>query len=288
MTMAKALTRKIIAVDLVLQGATFGEGGNTKTYEGLACDVTIQKCGLPANNSCVIDISNIKQVDIERITTLSPVKLDMKRNIVEVRAWAEGESPSRVFVGEIFLAFGTYPGPDLGVHIEVLTGLYPSLIVSKPFTFEGAVSWQKIVQEAVSEMEGYTFSNKGVPDMSLRDPVINGSPMEKIKEIGRQLNFQVICDDMQIITLPWDKGMGNAITVNASTGMVKHPELNPNGIRLNHDYRPYFRQGGLIQVESIVPGASGVWKILKLTHMLQSFGAGDAWDTAIEGIRVNA
>lgn len=286
--MAKALTRKIIAVDIVLQGATFGEGGNTKTIEGLACDVTIQKCGLPAKNSCVIEINNLKQVDIERITTLSPVKLNMERNIVKVRAWPEDQGPSEVYAGEIFLAYGTYRSPDLGVHIEAQTGTYPSLIVSKPFTFEGAISWEKIIRSSVDEMEGYTFCNKGVPDECLRDPVINGSPMEKIMDVARQLNFQVICDDMQIITMPWDKGMGSAIKVNATTGMIGYPELNPNGIRLKHEYRPYFRQGGLIQVESIVPGASGNWKILKLTHRLQSFGAGDAWDTAIEGIRINA
>lgn len=287
--MAKALTRKIIAVDIVLQGATFGGGGNTKTIEGLACDVTIQKCGLPATNSCIIEINNLKQDDISRITTLSHAKLDLNRNIVRVRAWPEDGSPAQVFAGEVFLAYGTYRSPDLGVHIEAQSGIYPRLIVSEPDTRKGAVSWISIVKKAVGEMEGYTFTNEGVPDRKIRDPVINGSPLAKVEEIGRQLDFQVLCDDMKVITLPWDKPIGKtAIKVSATTGMINYPELNPNGIVVHHEYRPQFRQGGSIDVKSMMSQASGIWKILKLTHRLQSFGAGDAWDTTIEGVRVRA
>ena len=80
---------------------------------------------------------------------------------------------------------------------------------------------------------------------------------------------------------------GDAIAISAA-GMIGYPELNPNGIRIKHEWRPYFRQGGMIDVESIVPNASGIWKIIKMTHQLQSFGAGEAWDTTMEGMRINA
>lgn len=286
----KALTRKNISVELVLMGASFGgeEGGNTKTVEGLACDVTIQKCGLPARNTATIKIFNMKQEDIEKITTLSPVKLEYRtRNIVTVKAWPEDKGPSVVFKGEIFLAYGIYESPDLGVHIEAQTGLIPAVTPSQPFTKPGEVKWKEIVESAVSEMDGYTFENVDVPEKILTDPVINGSPLPKIQEVARELDFQVICDDMKVTTMTWEKPLGNAVKVNATTGMVGYPSLNPNGIKLTHDWRPEFRQGGAIDVESIVPQASGIWKIVKLHHHLQSYGAGSAWDTIIDGIRIN-
>lgn len=285
----KPLTTKIIEVDLTLTqvGATFGENqGNTKHIQGLACDVTIEKVGLPSKNTATIDIFNLKQSDIEKITTTSPRKLDVKRNIVTVRAYEEGGFPGEVFQGEIFLAYGTYDSADLGVHIEAITGVYPSLKVSRPFTHEGEIDAIKVIEKYVNEMEGYTFEkHPSITPKFIRDPVVNGSPIDKIEELSRMVNVQVIIDDMIVKVLPWNEALqGKAVKVSAKTGMIGYPAFNSNGINVFHEYRPHFIQGGMIEVESIVPKASGQWKIVKMTHQLQSFGAGPNWKTYMECI----
>lgn len=286
---AEPLKEKIIEVDLTLTkvGATFGpDQGNTKHIQGLACDVTVNKVGLPSKNTATIDIFNLKQSDIEKITTTSPRKLDVRRNVVTVRAYETGEFPGEVFTGEIFLAYGTYDSADLGIHIEAITGIYPALQVSRPFTFEGEIDGIEIIKKYVGEMEGYTCRvHSSIGKMFIRDPVLNGSPIDKIEEIGRILNIQIIIDDMIVHVLPWNEALKNkAVQVSSDTGMVGYPAFNSNGIQLWHKYRPHFIQGGMIDVKTIVPKASGLWKVIKITHLLQSFGAGPNWKTYLEAI----
>lgn len=284
----RPLTEKIIEIDLTLTqvGATFGPGqGNTKHIQGLACDVNVEKVGLPSKNTATVDIFNLKQSDIEKITTTSPRRLDVKRNIITIRAYERGGFPGEVFQGEIFLAYGTYDSPDLGVHIEAITGIYPALEISRPFTHEGEIDGIEIIKKYTNEI-GYTFENPiPLPKMFVRDPVLNGSPIDKIEEIGRILGIQVIIDDMAVKVLPWGEALkGKAIKVNSKTGMIGYPAFNSNGIQVYHEYRPHFIQGCMIDVESIVPKASGLWKVIKMSHQLQSFGAGPNWRTFMEAI----
>lgn len=49
-------------------------------------------------------------------------------------------------------------------------------------------------------------------------------------------------------------------------------------------YAPALVQGGALRVESIVPKASGAWKIISLKHKLQAHYPGATqWHTTVEG-----
>ncbi len=68
--------------------------------------------------------------------------------------------------------------------------------------------------------------------------------------------------------------------LNKDTGLLGYPVLSNEGIQLKALYNPSFRLGGLVEVESIVPKASGTWRIIKLTHDLAAFDAkGGPWES---------
>jgi hypothetical protein len=280
------LTQKIVEVDLILRVNEFVGGGNTKTINGLACSVNASKHGMPTFNACSIDIYNMRQEDIDKIVVDSPYQGDMKRNLVAIRAGEAGGTLSQVFSGEILNAYAIYPSADVGVHIEALTGIFPALIVAKPFTAPGAVSALTIIEQYTREMEYELEIHPEVEDKPLTDPVYNGSPMEKVKQVAKDIGVRQICDDRKIIILPRDKPLGEIVRVSPKAGIIGYPEVSNGKIRFKHIYHPGFRQGGIAEVyESVVPRANGKWNIIKIEHNLQCFGAGDAWETEITGTK---
>ncbi len=281
---ADTFSQKIIEVDLELTVNSFAGGGNAKNIQGLACSAHIVKHGLPSKNTCTIDIYNLKQEDVQRISTTSPHNLDVRKNMITVKAGVAGGQMANVFTGEIVLAHGIYPSADLGVHIEAMTGIFPSLIISEPYTFDGEVSALSIIERYAKEI-GYSYRNNGFEDKPLFDPVVNGSPLEKIQQVAAQIGAQILCDDEQIILSPWNKPFGSSVSVTPHNGLLGYPEFHPSGVRFRCVYDPRFRQGGEAEISgSMVERANGRWKIVRLEHRLQCFGAGDAWETEMEGV----
>lgn len=282
----KRLAKKALAVDLTLGGASFAGSANRKSVRGLAVSAQVSKAGLPAMNRAVVDIYNMKMDDVERISTTSPRSLNIEKNVMEIRAGLEGEAMATVFKGEIHLAYGIFPGPDSGIHIEALSGIHPATEALEPHTQEGQVSGLEIIRQYADAM-GYAFHNNGVRDKLLTDPAINGGPMAKVRQAARHMDVQIISDDGAIIVQPWEAGIGETVEVDPESGLIGYPFFNADGVSLRHEWHPGFRQGGLIRIaRSRVSRAVGLWKIVKLEHYLQCFGAGPLWDTYLEGVKI--
>ena len=69
--MPKSFSIKTIQIAITLGKGNFSEGGNTKTIEGLACDVSVQKPGLPEKNSAAVKIWGLKYEDMAQLTMLA-------------------------------------------------------------------------------------------------------------------------------------------------------------------------------------------------------------------------
>jgi hypothetical protein len=70
--------------------------------------------------------------------------------------------------------------------------------------------------------------------------------------------------------------------------MIGYPTFSSDGIEVDALYNPAFKIGGLIEVKSIVPKASGLWRIVKLEHSLCANDPdGEDWKTGIEAVYVS-
>ena len=175
------------------------------------------------------------------------------------------------------------------MHIEAAAGSYPSLKASPPIAVKGSQSAASLIEQFAKE-SGYTFLNNGVTS-SVKNAVLNGSPVQKMRAVAGMVGCELIIDDNVVKIQPYDKGLdqGNAVLMSKDSGMLGYPTFTSEGISLKCLYNPDLQLGGMVEVKTVVPGAEGTWKITKLSHSLvaNSNSPGD-WFSSIEASPLDA
>lgn len=273
---------KTVQISVTLGSDTYASGDNTKIYEGYAVSANITKPGLPEKNKATVKINGLGLSDMEKITTLAFEPLKTQRNLLTIRAGDKGGSLGLAFQGEITSAYADFnTAPDITMNIEAQTGSFPALIPSPQEASRGEAQAASLLEKYAGEA-GYSFKNEGVSG-SIKNVVLNGSPMEKMRDVADQMGIELIVDDDTVIAVPnGGNRSGNAPLLSAQSGLIGYPTFTQDGISVKAFYDPSFTLGGLVRVESIVPRATGTWKISKLTHSLEAYKTGGAWNTQIE------
>lgn len=257
--------------------------GGAKNLRGLACDARITKPGLPDKNSAVVNIWGMRYEDIARLTVLGPKPLESDKNLITVRAGEEGGELAEAFSGEIIAAYADFnASPDVVMRFEAMSGGHAQQMAAAPLSVRGETPVSRLIEQFAGEM-GYAFRNEGVT-ASVRNAVFNGSPLHKAREAARQINAELFADDGVLVLLP--KGQahrGSAVPISAATGLLGYPTFNQDGLICRCLYNPNLKHGGLVQVRSLVPGASGSWRVTKLSHSLSAWKSGGGpWESHIE------
>jgi hypothetical protein len=281
--MPKSFSLKTIRIAVTLGKGTFGEGGNTKIIEGLACEATIQKPGLPEKNSASVKIWGLKYEDMAQLTMLSFKPLESQHNILTIKAGEKDAALPLIFQGEITRASADFnAAPDPCMEFEADTGSYPQQISSPVATVQGEAKADNLFARYAKEC-GYTYKNEGVTS-SVQNARYPGSPMKKAAKLARDIGCELIVDDGELIVLPAGQARsGNAVLLTKDTGMIGYPTFTQDGISCKCIFNPALAYGGLIKVESIVPRAGGVWRITKLTHSISAYVPGGGnWESQLE------
>lgn len=281
--MPDSFTLKTIRTTITLGKGTFGGGGNSKIIEGLATDVDITKPGLPEKNSASVSIANISLADMEQMTFLAFQPLQSLKNLITIEAGEQGKTLATVFKGEITSAYADYGSvPDVEFKIEALSGGYAAQIGAKPISVKGNAKAADLIKQFAKEI-GYTFKNEGVA-ASVRNAVFNGSPIEKARSVADEVGAELLIDDDSMILMPYDKPRsGGAVLLTPETGLIGYPSFTSDGISFSCFFNPNLKQGGQVKIESIVPRASGYWKITKLSHRLTAYRTGGgSWYSSVD------
>ena len=274
---------KTIRTTITLGKGTFGGGGNSKIIEGLATDVDITKPGLPEKNSASVSIAIISLADMEQMTFLAFQPLQSLKNLITIEAGEQGKTLATVFKGEITSAYADYGSvPDVEFKIEALSGGYAAQIGAKPISVKGNAKAADLIKQFAKEI-GYTFKNEGVA-ASVRNAVFNGSPIEKARSVADEVGAELLIDDDSMILMPYDKPRsGGAVLLTPETGLIGYPSFTSDGISFSCFFNPNLKQGGQVKIESIVPRASGYWKITKLSHRLTAYRTGGgSWYSSVD------
>ena len=281
--MAGSFTLKTIQVAITLGKGMFSEGGNTKTIEGLACDVSVTKPGLPEKNSASVKIWGLKYEDMAQLNMLAFKPLESQHNLISIKAGEQGQNLSLVFAGEITSAFADFnAAPDVCMEFESDSGSYPHQIATPTTTVNGEAQADKLFTQFAAEA-GYTYKNEGVT-ASVQNAWFPGSPIDKMGKLARDIGCELLIDDGAVVVMPAGQARaGNAALLSKDTGLIGYPTFNQDGIVCKCIYNPGLQYGGLIKVESRVPRAAGVWKITKLSHSLSAYNPqGGPWESEVE------
>ena len=286
--MMSSFSLKQIEVRTILAAGSFGGKGTEKIINGLPTNVTVTKTAGDEKPSCEIAIRGMEYDDMLQLTTLAFRPLQSRKNLVSVSAGDAVSGMSTVFQGEITKAYADFTdAPNISFLIFAVSGYYPSLVPAGPISIRGSMPVAEFIQQQATAM-GYDFVNDGVT-ARLRDTIINGTPMQKAKSAARQTGITFIVDDKTIlISPPGKERKGTTVLLSEKSGILGYPSFYDEGLELDALYNPAIKLNGLIEVQSIVPKASGLWRVTKLEHKLAANDPDtDDWTSSIEAVYVS-
>lgn len=265
--------KRDIEIHIILGTGSFNGSANTKIIKGLSCNVTINKLGAPDLNNLEATIYNMLPEDIEALTNLAFRPLQVPLNKIAV--YAEGEL---AFSGDIVPngAIASYTGSDTAFKIKAVTGYKASVTAISPASYQGDTDVADVVKNA-AESAGYSFQNQGASKM-LSNPYFQGSAVEQMTEAADMCALDLIIDDDSVILLPPTENRGGAVPlINAKSGLIGYPTYSQTGIDFKCVYRPELKIAGLVKIESVLPKATGVWKIIAIKDILSCNIPGGSW-----------
>lgn len=261
----------------------FTDGGNTKTIEGLATDVQVTKVGLPEKNTAKIKITNMAMKDMEKLTFLAFRPLQKRKNKILIEAGEKGEPLHQVFKGDITSAYPDFnSAPDIPLEVEAMTAGWSFQKADSPTSVNGETDAVELIRQFANEA-GFSFVNNGV-SATVANGYYEGSAIQKAKQVADEIHKELVADDDTWTLQDWETSSGEAVLLNPECGLIGYPSFTNNGVKCVSLYNPKLRYGGQIKIESIVPKASGYWKITRLEHSLAVYGQMQSWMSEIEGI----
>jgi hypothetical protein len=279
-------TIKTLRVTCVMAEGQFQGGGSAITVEGLPVAAGISKPGGADLNKAQIDISGLKYDTLDKLTTLAFRPLQTLKNKVRLEAGNKGETPHTVFEGEMIAALPVFSDSgEATLKIEAAAGYFPTQMAAKPLSVQGETTIAELM-DAFAKEAGYTLKNEGVTG-SVKNSVYNSSPVLKARTLARQTGIELLIDDGKFIILPAGGAIkGKIPLLDLGSGLFGYPSFTKDGVDAKCQYDPRLELGGAVEIKSIVPRASGLWKIRKLEHKLEAYKSGSgAWLTAFSAVR---
>ena len=277
-----SFTRKTIQVVMAMAEGVFDNGANQITVEGLPTFVQIQKQGGDERPSAEVTISNLKLDIVRQLTTLSFRPLQRFKNQITINAGEIGKQLQTVFIGDFENAYGDFQNaPTMNLVVKAISAQHGALMATPATSVDGTERVEHLMEQWAKEA-GFTLENHGV-NASVKNSVYVGSPIDKAKTLAREVNIDLIIDDGKFVIMPMDKPIeGNTVLIDKQHGLLGYPAFNNDGIEFKAIFDPNFRIGGLVKVESVVPRASGIWKITKIDTRLEAYiPNGGEWASVI-------
>lgn len=260
--------------------------GVAYVFRDFAVKIDVDKKGAPDMPSATVEIKGLKLETMEQLTSLTFLKNARQNNILVIEAGYQEDNLSKIFQGEITKACADFNSvPDVVFVIESKSGSYPAVKAQSPISVTGDQPAAEIIGQLAKEIN-YNFENNGVT-ASVQNCVLNGSPIEKIKTVANMVNADLIIDDNTIVITPKGEARENkgGFTLNKDNGLIGYPNFTEEGIEAVCFFNPNLQIGAVVNLETIVPKATGQWKVTELNHTLEINGSSEAmWRTSFSAV----
>ena len=115
---------------------------------------------------------------------------------------------------------------------------------------------------------------------------VSGTPADCVKfAVGHFANYGL--DDNTIVITPKGEARENkgGFTLNKDNGLIGYPNFTEEGIEAVCFFNPNLQIGAVVNLETIVPKATGQWKVTELNHTLEINGSSEAmWRTSFSAV----
>jgi hypothetical protein len=138
-----------------------------------------------------------------------------------------------------------------------------------PLSFQGPTQASTIAQKIAGYL-GMSLENNGVNTV-LTNPYYASDAVSMIRDLAEHAGFDWIMDKgVLAITPPGQARAGDPVLISPSTGMVGYPTFVSPNIVVKSLWIPQVKYQGLIQVQSELTPACGMWKVIKLDLDLEA------------------
>ena len=259
-----------------------GEGGNTKIVR-LGMDVSISKPGGAEKNKAQVKIYNMPLADMEQLTTLAFRPLSVAKNVIAIYAGDE-TGLSLAFSGDIISAVPDFnAAPDPVFNLSCVTGYIATITAVPPHTHPGQVMAGDVLRDLAAAMS-LTYAGQG-DAVPLRNIALMGGPMDQARAVAEAARLELLVDDGEMLVKPVTtlRQTGETPVWSETTGLLGYPGFDNAGIVCRGIYEPRLRLGGPLSIRSVVPRASGLWRVTSLTHSLQAgYPGASRWESAVK------
>jgi hypothetical protein len=253
------------------QGTFDNSKTNTLEFVGLRASVQIGKVGAAQMSSATCEIFGLAQSEMNALTVVQWSKNWLGKNTIEIYALDDDNTyTTLVFAGNVINAFGDYTNmPDVALYVHAQNAYYDN---QKPYavtTFKGSVDAATAIEKICKNL-GYHFENNGV-NVKINNLYAWNSGIQQIRDIAIAGGFDVYFDDKTVsITRSGQPRFDYKCDVSPTTGMIGYPTFDGWGVTVWVNFNPLLTYGGTINVQSELPNANGIWKVVSLIYILES------------------
>lgn len=247
---------------------------------GFRATVNIELGGLPSKNIADVSIYGLSLESLQNYTSLIflPPKVFDKRNQIDISI-----DNAPVYKGDTrycFADFSTFP--NVSLRAQGVFGLANSLTPVKSQTIYGKDKLPiATVFETLAKQMGYSFVNNGV-EGNCPDVILYGTLFEQANYLAKILNVGISLFNNYLMIAPYGKPFWNGrVKINKTNGLIGYPSFNSNGVTFRTIYNPLIKVGCLVELESIVPKASGTWYVNSISTNLSTIENG-LWESEVE------
>lgn len=274
-----SFSKKTLTVSIALAEGTFDGTNNQITLPAVPISATIDKTGGTDLPKASLEVKNLSLATMQRLTVLAFRKLQTFNNVIRIEA-----DDNLVFQGEITSAVPEFQTDGTAIFkIEAASGYYPLQLSETPVSVQGDTAIEKLMEQFATNA-GYTLKNEGV-EGSVSNCVFYGSPIQKARQLAKQAGIDLLIDNGALVILPsYSTARDGAVPLfSKDSGLIGYPSFTNDGIHAEVLFSPLVEIGGMVKIESVVPKASGVWRVDKVSHRLQANDpAGGEWTTSID------
>jgi hypothetical protein len=259
---------------------------------GLMAQARITFAGLPSAAALQATIWGLTPAIMNQLNTLSAIFQMQTSNLITVFASnADGTNRSIAFKGGILNCTPDFNRqPEAPINIQAYAALDIATLPSNPKSYEGSADITVMIKTIAAEVN-YNTEFNGISGISLSRSYLDGSPRDQIHNISRAVKDRgIMVDFVENNTIAvWYASKGRAKPVSIispDTGLIGYPTYTGFGIDVRTIYNPNIIQGGQIQVNSSLPGASGLFTVYGLSHDLDAQIPGGKWETMVHAYRL--
>lgn len=277
---------------ITLKQGTFSNGQKTVTLTGHRVGAYIANAGGDAQGALQCRIYGLPKDMLTKLTAIGIIATENIGNLILIEAGTEDKDGKRtknsVFKGWIYQSWADFSQqPEVALNV-VAYGAYGLAMTAVPaVSYSGSVDVVQAMQ-SLADKAGLTLVNKGVYgniSPQLTDTVLDGSLFDQIIKLAHDANIQQTIEDDKLIIWPQNTYIDDQEIpiISPDTGLIGYPTFSSSEMIFTCLYNKSLKLGRLIQVKSSLEQATGFWRVIRVTHALESenTSGNGAWFTTL-------